>query len=298
MHSECRGEDCPDQIPHEKDEAPKHRKARVVVPEIVDSGSDGSSDVAILKRADTAISLERLEESILRDIVLSGKIDKAGAMVGVKIGLALQAAKSLLRHGQYEPWVAAKFGESFGQRKAQYFSRLALVFLRTERSEALQLPPPEETGKWLAIADDVHPLTRAVEEFVGDKTIAELLDEHGVRPIRQKKGGWRPAQWLVTQYQDLHPELRNIDFEIWTPTQKEAFRLWQESQTAEDDAAPKRMAAESTWETLRATLADHGIGRKTWKLLTAEALAAIHDVIGTVHRDIGKALKHPETLEV
>jgi hypothetical protein len=293
-YSPCRGEGCPQTIPFDTGDEPKHRRPRAVEPEVMPAGTTA---VSILRRAENANSLERIEESIQRDIVLSGRLDKAGAMVGVKIGLALQAGKALLRHGEYEPWVAARFGEQFGTRKAQYFSKLAVVFLRTERSAVLQLPPPEETGKWLAIADEVHPLTQAVAEFVGDKTIAELLDEHGVRPVRAKKGGWRPAQWLVSQYQDLHAELRNLDFEVWTPAQKEAFKLWQENQTAEDDAAPRRMAAEATWETLRATLADHGIGRKTWKLLTTDALASLHDVLSGVARDIGKALKHPETLE-
>lgn len=304
----CRGADCPDQVPFDEEDEPKHaaperkaprkapRKAaaQAAEPEIVPAQS---AALELLKRPESQPYIERLEESIQRDIIASARIDKAGAMVGVKIGLALQAAKALIRHGQYEGWVASKFGDAFGTRKAQYFSKLALVFLKTERSVPLELPAPEEAGKWLAIADEVHPLARAIEEFVGDRTLAELLDQHNVRPVRQKRGGWRPAAWLVRQYQDEHPELRNIEFELWTPAQREAFRTWQDTKTQEDEVAPRRIAAEATWENLRATLADHGISRTSWKLLTAEQLGKIHDVLATVTRDIGRAIKHPETLE-
>lgn len=261
-----------------------------VLPRCAAAGAADPERFGIVKHAEDFSALERIEASIQRDIALSGKLDKAGAMVGIKIGLALQAGKSLLKHGEFESWVSCKFGSAFSERKAQYFSKLASAFLRSSEGAALAMPKASEAGNWLVVADEGSALQASVAAFVGDLTLGELLDKHGVRPAKAK-GGWRPAEWLVAQYQGEHEHLKNRAFDIWSKEDQDAFRLWQEKQVAGDDAAARRMAAEATWHGLRATLADHGLGRKTWALIPREQLEETHAILGEVYKGIGKSLK-------
>jgi hypothetical protein len=244
----------------------------------------------IVRRTGDLDALERIEASVLRDIQLSGKLDKAGAMVGIKIGLALQSAKSLLKHGEYEGWVASRFGEVFSQRRAQYYAKLAASFMRSAEGGTLALPAPRDAGNWLVVADEGSPLQTAVSTFVGDMTIGELLDKHGVRPTKSK-GGWRPAEWLVKQYQDENPHLANKVFDVWPKEDQEKFRLWQDKQVDGDDAAARRMAAEGTWHGIRTQLSDHGIARKSFALLPADQIAQTRDIVALVLKELHKAIK-------
>jgi len=245
------------------------------------------------RQASDVPALERIEASIMRDIQLSGKLDKAGAMVGIKIGLALQSAKSLLRHGEYEGWVASRFGDVFSERRAQYYAKLAASFLRSSDGSTLALPAPRDAGNWLVVADEGSQLQKAVESFVGDMTIGELLDKHGVRPAKAK-GGWRPAEWLVKQYQDENPHLANKVFDVWPKEDQEKFREWQAKQVDGDDAAARRMAAEGAWHGIRVQLSDHGLARKSFALLPGEQIEQTRDIIALTLKEINKALKGKE----
>jgi len=51
------------------------------------------------------------------------------------------------------------------------------------------------------------------------------------------------------------------------------------------------MAAEGTWQNVRALLADHGLGRKTYALIPREQLAETRDLLAQVFRALDKALK-------
>ncbi len=266
-------------------------KPAALDPDVLPKGQPVPPPQALaLRHAEDALALERIEESIQRDIALSGKLDKAGAMVGIKIGLALQAGKGLLRHGEYEGWVGAKFGEAFSERKAQYFAKLASAFLRSNEGASLALPAPKDAGKWLVVADDGSALQKGVESFVGDLTLGELLDKHGVRPAKAK-GGYRPADWLLKQYQQEHAHLANKVFDVWPQADRDAFLEWQGRQLAGDDAAARRMAAEGTWHSVRQTLADHGLGRKTFALLPREQLEETRDILAEVVKLLNKATK-------
>jgi hypothetical protein len=264
-----------------------------VEPDVLPPGVGAQGRMELTKRPDDFSALERLEASIQRDIQLSGRLDKAGAMVGIKIGLALQAAKALLRHGEYEGWVASRFGDAFSERRAQYYAKLAASFMRSAEGGQLAMPLPREAGNWLVVADEGSALQKSVEAFVGDMTIGELLDKHGVRPAKAK-GGWRPAEWLVAQYQGENPHLANKVFDVWPKEDQEKFREWQAKQVDGDDAAARRMAAEGAWHGIRAQLSDHGIARKSFALLPAEQLEQTRDIVALVMKELNKALKGKE----
>ncbi len=95
----------------------------------------------------------------------------------------------------------------------------------------------------------------------------------------------------MSQYQGEHNHLKNKTFDVWPKEDQEAFKLWQEKQVDGDDAAGRRMAAEGTWHGMRATLSDHGIGRKTWKLIPENQLDETRDILRQVLKDMDKARK-------
>ena len=245
--------------------------------------------VPIVKRAEDMVSLNVIESGIRRDIQLGGQLDKASAMVSIKIGIALNSAKDMLRRGEYEPWLVAKFGNDFGLRKSQYCSKLAKVFAR-ETQGVLQLPAPREAGNWLAVQNEGGQLFSSVAEFVGDMTFSELLEKHRIK-VGKAKGGWRPSEFMVNRYVMDKPELVGVPFEDWTDEQKDEFRAWADNHNDGDSAEARAMAAEGAWGSIRQSLEDHGMTRASWKLLPQKSLQDVADVLADVLADIRKALK-------
>lgn len=250
---------------------------------------EGQAVMIVRNEADLP-GLAVIEDSIRRDIQIGGQLDKASAMVSIKIGLALGAAKVMLRRGEYEPWLENKFGAAFGKRKAQYCQKLANIFSR-EMQGKLVLPAPKETGNWLAVQNEGSMLAQNVAEFVGELSFSELLEKHRIK-IAKARGGWRPSDMLLNRFVgEERKDLAGIDFEAWSPEHKEEFRAWSDSNDDSDSAEARAMAAEGTWNGIRMQLEEHGMARASWKLLGEGDLQNIADVLKDVYDDINKALK-------
>ena len=262
-------------------------KPVAVTPEVLPPEQPGE---ALMVKPENLAALTQLEASIQRDIGLGAKLDKAGAMVSIRVGLALKSAKGLLKHGQYENWIKARFGEAFSERKAQYAAKLATAFLKSAEGGKLVLPPPKEAGSWLVVADEGSALQTAVEVFVGDDTLAELLDKYRIRPVR-RSGGWQPSEWVVRQYQQEHPHLQNKAFADWPQADRDAFMEWQKTCQEGDSAAQKVMAAESSWQQIRDLVGEHAFTRKSHALLPREQLERAHDVLSAASKELRAALK-------
>lgn len=276
------------------------KKPAEVVPEII--GADTAQPPAkakkekpvipesqIVKHAGDMLPLEMLQSSIKRDLLIAGRLEKASAMVSIKVGLALNAGKDMLRHGEYEPWLESQFGGDFGSRKAQYYSKLAKIFVAENRAN-LALPAPKETGNWLAVRDEGSDLAIAVSEFVGDLSLAELLDKHKIKAVK-KTGGYRPSETMLNRFLQDHKTLTGIPFDAWTEEQRNEFRKWADEHNEGDSTEARAMAAEGAWHVIRKSLLDHGVDRKTWMLLGRETLQQSYDILSDVAKILGKALK-------
>jgi len=155
------------------------RHPEVFTPEVMPKDAQialPSEATQIVKYQADAPVLTSIESSIKRDIQLAGKLDKAGAMIAIKIGLALDMAKRMIGHGFYEAWMKAKFGDIFSARRGQYYLKLAQKFQQTEYYRHLELPEKSEMGNYLAVSDESSDLGNAVSSFVGDLSINELMD--------------------------------------------------------------------------------------------------------------------------
>lgn len=245
--------------------------------------------VLIVKHEDDMTAINIIEGGIRRDINITGQLDKMSAMFSIKIGIALNSAKEMLRRGEYEPWLTNKFGDVFGVRKAQNYSKLATAFERDTLGQIV-LPSPKEAGNWLAVQNEGSALYNIVSEFVGDLTFTELLEKHKIRTPKAK-GGWRPSEIMVNRYVVDKKELIGVPVETWAEDQKEEFRTWANEHNDSNSAEAKTMAAEASWGSIRASLEDHGMGRASWKLLSQQDLQNTADVLKDVLADITKALK-------
>jgi len=245
--------------------------------------------VLIVKHEQDLAALDIIESGIKRDIEISKQIDKGSSMISIKIGLALNSAKEMLRHGEFGPWVDLKFGEAFGTRKSQYCTKIAKVFVKATQGR-LELPAPRETGNWLAVQNDGGQLRAVVEEFIGDLTFPELLEKHHIKAVK-KVGGWRPSELMTARYVMDNKALVSIPFEDWTSEQKDDFRTWADEHNDGNSAEAQKMAAEASWQSIRSSLEDHGMSRASWKLLSQAQLQDTADVLKDVLADISKALK-------
>lgn len=267
------------------DKAKKTEVAKNTDVEVVEAQA-----VAIVRNEADLPALAVIEDSIRRDILIGAQLDKASAMVSIKIGLALGAAKVMLRRGEYGPWLDNKFGESFGARKAQYCQKLANIFSR-EMQGKLVLPAPKETGNWLAVQNEGSTLATNVAEFVGELSFSELLEKHRIK-VAPSRGGWRPSDMLLNRFiGEERKDLAGIDFQAWSDADKDQFRAWAEANDDSNSAEARAMAAEGTWSGIRSQLEEHGMARASWKLLGEEDLQNVAAVLKDVYNDINKALK-------
>jgi hypothetical protein len=244
---------------------------------------------ALLKHPGDETQLHDIETCIQRSLSANRKLDLASTFMGVTIGCALRAAKVIIKPGLYEKWVETSF-PNFSERQAQYYGKLSDVFMR-ETGARLALPPPKEMGTFLMRTDqDNGQFADAIRSFVGNLTMAELLDQYRIKP-KKAKGGFRPGSYMVKRYQDENLHLQNKPFEVWSEADQQAFSAWLELEVKENKGSASIVAAEGVWTSLRNELTTQGVTKKSYALLTKDGLSEISRVLGLVKNNIDDALK-------
>jgi len=272
---------------------PPHEAA--LTPEVMPKGDEPQTGVLpadsaqIVKHQADLPVLASLESSIKRDIQLASKVDKAGAMIGIKIGLALDAAKRMIGYGYYEAWMQSKFGDIFSRRKGFYYMKLAQKFQLSQQYRGLVLPEKSELGNYLAVSDEQSDLGSAVSSFVGDMSINELMDKHGIKS--KLKGGWHPADRDVEEFVRDYPELKGKDFDTWAEADRERFKSWLDKAQSGDMDMAKRLNAEGYWGKLTIEIMSKGMTEKSWSVIDTKMLTELHHALGALHREIGKAIR-------
>jgi len=121
-------------------------------------------------------------------------LDQGAAHIGLRVGICQEIAKQLVKHGEFEHWRDAIFGLAWSDSQLSYFHSLGKTFLQKYR----HLLPNAKSDRKLLSAGDIEPetiippnLEGPAREFIGDKTLADLLDEHGIkkRPTGKPRGG-------------------------------------------------------------------------------------------------------------
>ena len=264
-------------------------KKTVVEPEVMPPEKPSVPIVYEMRKEEFKPALNNLEISLQNDIAKQQNFDKASAMMTIKIGLGLQFAKGLIKHGNYEAWLDYKFGEHFSKRNAQYATKLAKKFLTSEHGSTLELPSPQEGGSYLIVSNENsdNSLFNAVQGFVGNKSLPDLYAEHGIKAIKTKTpGGWRPATRLIEAYQMENAHLRNKDFEIWSDVDKDLFKEWQTQQIANDTSVGESLAAEGAFASISKMLTKHGLEDKSYVHLTDKQRTEHADLLCLVAKNM------------
>jgi len=122
--------------------------------------------------------LQRLVEDQLQAVA---RMERDAALHAIVVGLTLHRIKASLRHGEWGKWQKA----SLEKKKSQvnYYMRLGLVFLEqagVTKPDLLALPG--ESFSLSEVGDGpAKKLFRKAVDFVGDHSLNELLQEHGIK---------------------------------------------------------------------------------------------------------------------
>lgn len=124
---------------------------------------------------DTSL-LDKIANQINTDFVIYQKHEMEATTLMLKLGLMVEMAKQNLKHGQLQKWIQNATDLSY--RHAHRFHQLAKIFIDVQKlksGEVFALVDP--TNSESALADKLQQMA---VEFLGDKSQAELLAEHGI----------------------------------------------------------------------------------------------------------------------
>ena len=131
--------------------------------------------------ATTGGNLARLQETAIEQLDLIRKMESESALRAVLCGLALHRIKASLKHGEFGKWqskyIAAK------RSQVGYYMRLALVCLQEGGFSKQDMTAMTSESGDIVLAKDgaAHRAFKKIQNFVGDKSLNELLIEHDIK---------------------------------------------------------------------------------------------------------------------
>lgn len=119
-------------------------------------------------------------------------LERTSAYIGLRVGICMELGKRLVKHGSFEDWYHGWF--DYEARQLKYFHALARKFIAAHEGRlAYVLPeqkllPPADGALPIMIPEDLEAPAR---EFVGDASLADLLDKYGIKkkPTGRPRGG-------------------------------------------------------------------------------------------------------------
>jgi len=126
---------------------------------------------------------------------------------GLAAGMLLWTIKESLPHGEFGKWAEQNI-EFFGKTYRNYLMQLALVFIEKMKVQRPELLAVRGDQMELAIEKRETLVARFEErvgKFIGDLTLAELFDKHGIKDSK-KVGGAREKTPGVAPSAPASPE--------------------------------------------------------------------------------------------
>ncbi len=121
-------------------------------------------------------------------------LERKAAAGAILAGITLHRVKASLPHGAFGPWIAQKLTRltswtpGTAKVNASFYMRLSLTFVekvRVDKSMLLALPHDGESLD-LGASKEAKKLASALEKFVGDCSLTELLIKHGIKGVGLK----------------------------------------------------------------------------------------------------------------
>ena len=142
----------------------------------------------------TGNDLDLLKQSALQQFLRLRTIRQEETLRGLLLGLTLHRIKASLPYGEFGVFIKGS-SSGFGDRWVNYLMRLALVFVEKSRAtkpELLALPGDQAELALDGMAGAQRAFTEKAIKFVGELSLAELLEKHGIKETK-KLGGAREA---------------------------------------------------------------------------------------------------------
>lgn len=137
------------------------------------------------KSAESAL-LAELPNRLLAKLATIRRMDRCTVHVALQIGALLWQVKAALPHGKFQPWVKEHMqGKSY--RSCAYYMKLTLAFAEVAKPSAAAmaaLAAYECEGTPQTEAET--EICAAVDDFVSDKSLTELLIKYGITGVGLK----------------------------------------------------------------------------------------------------------------
>jgi hypothetical protein len=153
--------------------------------------------LAIINSAEIKASgtdLDLLKQSAIQQFMRLRCLRGEETLRGLLLGLTLHRIKASLPYGEFGTFIKAS-PTGFSDRWVNYLMRLALVFVdksRATKPELLALPGDQAELALDGMAGAQRAFTEKAMKFVGDLSLAELLEKYGIKETK-KLGGAREA---------------------------------------------------------------------------------------------------------
>jgi hypothetical protein len=151
--------------------------------------------------------LADIQRATLQQLRIMSGLRREEAFRGLLVGMRLLQIKESIGHGNFMPWVKANV-TTMGQRWVNYLMRLALFFFaknRVTKSEFLALPGDQLNLDLKGKEGAQRQMVEKAVKFVGDLSLTELLDKHGIKDTK-KLGGARDKKTGADKPAQIDPE--------------------------------------------------------------------------------------------
>ncbi len=184
----------------------------------------------------TGEHLKKLQFAVVKQIEQVRLLERESALRAVLCGIALHRVKGGLKHGEFLPWIKKSL-KTTGRTQANNYMRLAAVAVVATKITQNQLQALPCDSVSLEVSDaPARRLITHLTKFVGEKSLNELLREHGIKDAAKTKPAkasgeasaeadpdvaaqiWREgiSEWIESGHHQLIRELPSVKLE---PTQ-------------------------------------------------------------------------------
>jgi hypothetical protein len=155
--------------------------------------SSPSTALAVLARPNLQlVQISKLQGITLQQMEKIRHLQLDASLRALFVGIALHQIKAALKHGEWMPWLKGNL-EGAGYRQANYYMRLATIFVEEGRVKAAEIDALPAGCAELAPANfkgDAKRLFDQASKFIDGRSLNELLCDYGVKDGK-KIGGAR-----------------------------------------------------------------------------------------------------------
>lgn len=167
------------------------------------------------------VPISKLQQVAIQQIQHVRLLERESALRAVLCGFALHHIKAKLKHGEFMPWIKKQF-KGAGHRQANNYMRLAAVAVERAKVTRNQLQALPSDDVSLDVSDaQARRLMANLTKFVGDKSLNELLREHGIKDSEKPKASATDAS--SSKAGD------KVDPDVAAQTWREGMSEWLES---------------------------------------------------------------------